>query len=153
MDRDFPDGYRLQMGSRKDKTLLVEFMLATYRELFPDRQDFSHLARTVDNYLSSDTPLWWVESASSLRVACLWMGNAIDLISGDRYAYIFLLCVAPEHRRRGIAKALMQHAQIWATARGDRQIGLQVFARNQIALDFYRNLGYKIQSFSISKSI
>jgi ribosomal protein S18 acetylase RimI-like enzyme len=153
MGHNLADGYRLRMGSHKDRALLTEFMVATYQELFPDRQNFSHLAQTVESYLSSDTPLWWVESALSVRVACLWMGNAIDLIGGDRYAYIFLLYVAFEHRRRGIAKALMEQAQIWATARGDRKIGLQVFSHNQIALDFYCNLGYEIQSFSISKSI
>jgi ribosomal protein S18 acetylase RimI-like enzyme len=153
MGHNLPNDYQLRMGSHKDRTWLNEFMVLTYQELFRDRQNFSHLAQTVESYLSSDTPLWWVESALSVRVACLWMGGAIDLVSGDRYAYIFLLYVAPEHRRRGIATALMQQAQIWAKARGDRQIGLQVFSHNQIALDFYRSLGYEIQSFSISKSI
>jgi ribosomal protein S18 acetylase RimI-like enzyme len=132
-------------------------MIVTYQELFPEREDFSHLSQTVENYLSSDTPLWWVEwkmeAAKSVPVACLWMGNAIDLVSGDRHAYIFLLYVAPKHRRLGIAKVLMQQAQNEAKARGDRQIGLQVFAHNQVALDFYRHLGYQIQSFSFNKSL
>jgi ribosomal protein S18 acetylase RimI-like enzyme len=123
-------------------------MTLTYQELFPDRQDFSHLAQTVENYLSSDTPLWWVESTESVPIACLWMGNAVDQVSGDRYAYIFLLYVAPEHRRRGIAKALIHKAETWAASRGDRQIGLQVFSHNQVALALYRRLGYQIQSFS-----
>ncbi|MCU0532983.1 MAG: GNAT family N-acetyltransferase [Hydrococcus sp. Prado102] len=153
MGHDLPNGYQLRMGSHKDRILLTQFMRLTYQELFPDRQDFAHLAQTVESYLSSDTPLWWVEFTEPTPVACLWMGNAIDLIGGDRYAYIFLLYVALEHRRRGIAKALMQQAQMWAIARGDRQIGLQVFSHNQIALDFYRSLGYETQAFSIGKSI
>jgi ribosomal protein S18 acetylase RimI-like enzyme len=152
-----PTGYQLQRGSPKDKTRLIEFVTLTYKELFPERQDFSHLARTVEQYLSADTPLWWVKSVGELSktfaVACLWMGEAIDLISGARYTYIFSLYVAPEHRRRGIAKALMQQAETWTTSKGDRQIGLQVFARNQIALDFYRRLGYEIQSLSLSKPL
>jgi ribosomal protein S18 acetylase RimI-like enzyme len=128
-------------------------MTLTYQELFPDRQDFSHLAQTVENYLSSDTPLWWVESTESVPIACLWMGNAVDQVSGDRYAYIFLLYVAPEHRRRGIAKALIHKAETWAASRGDRQIGLQVFSHNQVALALYRRLGYQIQSFSTLKQL
>lgn len=175
MSHDLPDGYRLSIGSRKDKALLVEFMNLAYRELFSHQQDFSHLARTVEQYLSSDTPLWWVEVVSetsdcggtviagtavqrrctddSKLIACLWIGNAIDQVSGDRYAHIFLIYVAPEHRRRGIAKALMYQAQTWAASRGDRQISLQVFPNNQIALDFYRRLGYEIQSYSMLKSL
>lgn len=157
MAHSLPDGYQFRIGSSLDKARLSKFMTLTYRELFPDREDFSHLVQTVENYLSSDTPLWWVEwtreASESVTVACLWMGNAIDLVSGDRYAYIFLLYVAPEHRRRGIARALMHRAETWAAARGDRQIGLQVFSHNQVALDFYRRLGYEIQSFSVGKPL
>ncbi len=153
MDCSLPNDCRLQIGSRRDRALLIEFMTLTYQELFPDRQDFSHLAQTVENYLSSDTPLWWVESTESVPIACLWMGNAVDQVSGDRYAYIFLLYVAPEHRRRGIAKALIHKAETWAASRGDRQIGLQVFSHNQVALALYRRLGYQIQSFSTLKQL
>jgi ribosomal protein S18 acetylase RimI-like enzyme len=152
-----PDGYQLQIGSRKDRALLIEFMNLAYQELFPDRQEFSHLSLTVEQYLSVDTPLWWVKSLSETSdakfIACLWMGNAIDQVSGDRYAHIFLIYVALEHRRRGLAKALMHQAQSWATSRGDRQISLQVFPHNQIALDFYHRLGFAIQSYSMLKSL
>lgn len=153
MTRGLPDGYRSRIGSRLDKARLVKFMTLTYQELFPDRENFSHLAQIVDNYLSSDTPIWWVESTESIPVACLWMGNAIDLPSGDRQAYIFLLYVAPEHRRRGIARVLIGEAETWAASKGDRQISLQVFSHNRVALDFYRRLGYEIQSFSVHKTL
>jgi len=152
-----PDGYQLHKGSKKDRAWLVKFMKLAYQELFPHQQEFSHLAGTVEQYLSADTPLWWVENlretSNSKLIACLWMGNAIDQVSGDRYAHIFLIYVALEHRRRGIAKALMHEAQTWAVSRGDRQISLQVFPHNQVALDFYRHLGYEIQSYSMLKSL
>ena len=38
-------------------------MQRTYQELVPE-QDFSHLAQTVEQYFSRETPLWWVESAT-----------------------------------------------------------------------------------------
>ncbi len=57
-------------------------MQKTYQELAP-KQDFSHLALTVEQYLSRETPLWWVNDSNS-PVACLWAGNAIDQITGDR---------------------------------------------------------------------
>ncbi len=57
---DFPvDGYSIRRGSTVDKALLVKFIQRTYQELFSN-QDFSHLARTVEQYFSTDTPLWWV---------------------------------------------------------------------------------------------
>lgn len=147
-------GYQLRNGSGIDRALLVKFMRLTYQELFPN-QNFSHLAETVEQYFSKDTPLWWVERSldTNQLVACLWLGNAIDQVSGDRHAHIFLLYVLPEHRRRGIAKALMNHAEDWARARGDRQMGLQVFQINQPALNLYQQLGYQTQSIWMLKPL
>lgn len=44
-----PEGYRLRQGYSKDRALLVKFMNETYQELFPEQQNFSHLAETVKN--------------------------------------------------------------------------------------------------------
>jgi len=169
-------GYTIRAGG-VDRALLLKFMQRTYKELFPE-QDFSHLARTVEQYYSKETPLWWVDSRdqgsedalradlrfrrqgletsgdyfSTTPVACLWAGNAIDQVRGDRYTHIFLLYVVPEHRRRGIGTALMQYAETWAKKRGDRQIGLQVFQCNQPALNLYNHLGYQSASIWMVKA-
>ena len=127
---------------------------------------FAHLAQTVDQYLAPETPLWWVEpelaeeppglspqARRSQPIACLWLGTAIDQLMGDRHTHIFLLYVAPDHRRQGIGAALMGQAEAWARERGDRQIGLQVFESNQPALNLYRNLGFQTQSLWMVKTL
>lgn len=151
MNIQLPSGYQLRNGSRLDRSQLVKFMQQTYRELFPD-EDFSHLAETVDRYLSKDTPLWWVVQDTAV-VGCLWLGNALDLVNGSRYAHIFLLYVIPQHRRLGIGTALMKYAETWAKTRGDRQIGLQVFQNNQNALRLYHHLGFQTQSLLMIKPL
>ena len=133
-------------------------MYLTYQELFPFQKDFSHLGKTVENYFSADPLLWWVESACRAEekfspVACLWMGNAIAQVQGDRYAHIFLLYVNPDHRRQGIGKALTIHAENWASRRGDRQIGLQVFANNFPAIALYQLLGFQTNSILMIKPL
>ncbi|MBN3908424.1 MAG: GNAT family N-acetyltransferase [Nostoc sp. NMS1] len=84
-------------------------------------------------------------------IACLWVGNAIDQVHGNRHAHIFILYVVPEHRRRGIGTALMRYVENWAIQRGDRQIGLQVFQSNKPALNLYNQLGYQTQSLWMVK--
>ncbi|MEH2062777.1 MAG: GNAT family N-acetyltransferase [Nostoc sp.] len=84
-------------------------------------------------------------------IACLWVGNAIDQVHGNRHAHIFILYVVPEHRRRGIGRALMRYIENWAIERGDRQIGLQVFQSNKPALNLYNQLGYQTQSIWMVK--
>ena len=155
-----PPGYQLRSGSSLDRAMLVKFMQKTYQEFYPQR-DFSHLAQTVEQYLSKDTPLWWVEfldsEAGSLQsskaIASLWLGNAVDQLKGSRHTHIFLLYVAPEHRRKGIGTALMHHAEDWARARSDRQISLQVFLSNQPAVNLYQQLGYQTESLLMVKSL
>jgi ribosomal protein S18 acetylase RimI-like enzyme len=156
-------GYHWLEGTGKDRALLVRFLARSYQELAPSTNDFSHLATTVERYFCAETPLWWVvredenaaeqPNAHRPKIACLWMGNAIDQVAGDRYAHIFLLYVVPEHRRQGIGSALMQQVQQWAKARGDRQIGLQVFCNNQAALELYQRLGYQTQSLLMVKKL
>ncbi|MBD2493720.1 N-acetyltransferase [Nostoc sp. FACHB-280] len=184
MSEQLLPGYLIRRGSTLERSLLVKFMQRTYQERFP-QQDFAHLARTVEQYLSQDTPLWWVDVelgvqgdkgigkverneqatnynspssplsplSPSSPIACLWVGNAIDQVSGDRHAHIFLLYVVPEHRRKGIGKALMQYLEKWAIQRGDKQIGLQVFESNQPALNLYNQLGYQTQSLWMLKEL
>ncbi|WP_373525021.1 GNAT family N-acetyltransferase [Nostoc sp.] len=181
-------GYIIRRGSTLDRSLLLKFMQRTYQDLFPN-ENFSHLEQTVNQYFSSDTPLWWVEEErkqgsrgagsreqgaegkevifnsppcpipnaqclmphTQYPIACLWVGNAIDQVQGNRHAHIFILYVAPEHRRRGIGTALMQYVENWAIQRGDRQIGLQVFQSNKPALNLYDQLGYQTQSLWMVK--
>ncbi|HSM83564.1 MAG TPA: GNAT family N-acetyltransferase, partial [Nodosilinea sp.] len=108
-------GYRLRVGSSCDRTSVVKFMERTYSELDP-HQPIGHLAATVDRYLSRDTPLWWVDPAGAINsapaspaspVAVLWLGQATDQRSGILHPYVLMLYVAPQHRRRGIATALL----------------------------------------------
>ncbi len=150
----FPDrtDYQLITSSALDRAMLLKFLQVTYQELYPQQQDYRHLESTIDRYLTSDTPLWFVtisQSDRSIKIACLWVGIAIDQITGIRHPNIFLIYVDPVHRRQGIGRALMQYAQVWAKDQGYTQIGLQVFTENQPAIDLYQQLGYRAMSISM----
>ncbi len=155
MSNNLPKGYQIRVGSTLDRALLVKFMNRTYKEVYQER-DFSHLAKTVEQYLSVKTPIWWVDFLEEVCVSpvgCLWVGNGVDQVSGHRLGHIFLLYVAPEHRRRGIGSALVTLAENWARERGDKQISLQVFTTNKPAVNLYEQLGYKNQSVLMVKSL
>ena len=150
----FPNSttYQLIAGNGLDIATLLKFLQLTYQELSPERQDYRHLQSTVDRYFSGETPLWFVTVANS-KVACLWMGIAIDQVSGIRHPNIFLVYVAPTYRRQGIGRALMAYAQTWAKEQGYTQIGLQVFTANQPAIDLYQQLGYQARSISMMREL
>ncbi len=153
---NLPAGYRVVAGSTLDRARLVQWLQRTYRDWFPEQEQFEHLAQVVEMYLSADTPLWWVEhgdAESRALVGGLWMGNATDLASGQPQAHIFWLYVAPEHRRQGLARALLAQAEQTARDRGLPAISLQVYDFNKGAIALYRGSGYHVQSLELRKPL
>jgi ribosomal protein S18 acetylase RimI-like enzyme len=55
---------------------------------------------------------------------------------------IFYLAVAPEHQRRGMAKALLNHVENYARSAGHRRLELSVYLDNRRAIQFYENTGW-----------
>jgi GNAT superfamily N-acetyltransferase len=58
----------------------------------------------------------------------------------ERWSIVFEVFTAPEHRRRGVARALMT---AWAQAAGDRGLFLQVTADNTAGHALYASLGFE----------
>jgi ribosomal protein S18 acetylase RimI-like enzyme len=145
--------YQLVTGTALDTSTLLKFLQVIYQELYPQQQDYQHLQLTVDRYFSAETPLWFVTTSSSVKIACLWLGIAIDQITGIRHPNVFLIYVDPIYRRQGIGRELMRYAETWAKAQGYTQIGLQVFTTNQPAIELYQQLGYQSRSISMMRDL
>lgn len=66
-------------------------------------------------------------------------------VSQDEGAgHITTIGVAPEHRRRGLARRLLVHAEDALRKRGIGTIFLEVRASNQAAQNLYHSLGYAV---------
>jgi len=89
---------------------------------------------------------WHVRDAESVvltaRMAATVAGFAI-MRYGDDVAHLNLLAVDPAHRRRGIARALVQWLEESALTAGTFIIGLELRAGNEPARALYRALGYR----------
>jgi len=72
--------------------------------------------------------------AASVMVGC----------DGHR-GWIYYLVVAPERRRQGLGRAMMEAAEAWLRARGAPKIQLMVREDNEAALGFYAALGLERQ--------
>jgi ribosomal-protein-alanine N-acetyltransferase len=59
-----------------------------------------------------------------------------------RAAYIVTLDVAPEQRRKGIARALLLQAEARSTEAGCTMMALHVFTGNPSAIRFYESVGF-----------
>jgi len=70
------------------------------------------------------------------------VGSAMFGYEGHR-GWVNYLGVAPAHRRKGLAKALMQKGEYLLREAGCPKLNLQVREGNQAALAFYKSLGYQ----------
>jgi len=53
------------------------------------------------------------------------------------------IAVSKEGEGRGIAKLLMDKAEEWTLSKGYKQMTLNVFAGNERAVNFYKNLNFE----------
>lgn len=77
----------------------------------------------------------------------------VPLLVPRRVARVENLGVRKDARRAGIGRALMDHAQRWAEKSGAAEIDLNVHEFNQVAIRFYRSLGYATSSRRMSKRL
>jgi N-acetylglutamate synthase len=59
------------------------------------------------------------------------------------WAGVFCMATRPQHRRRGIATAMLQQGASWAADQGAHQLYLQVEEHNLPALRLYSRLGFQ----------
>lgn len=85
-----------------------------------------------------------VESVSYRAVTSggIMVGFVIGLIEPDHTGHVTTVGVAPEHRRRNIAKRLMSQVEEGFRLRSVRIVRLEVRALNVAAQKLYENLGY-----------
>jgi RimJ/RimL family protein N-acetyltransferase len=57
------------------------------------------------------------------------------------------LMVAQSHRRRGIGKALLEEAVVWARSAGVHKLELHVFPYNEAAIALYERFGFEREGY------
>jgi ribosomal protein S18 acetylase RimI-like enzyme len=85
-----------------------------------------------------------VEEAGE-AVGSLWLGPSRD---GPAQWWVYAVEVDRAHRRRGLGRAAMVHAERVARVAGATSIGLNVFVTNPDAQRLYRSLGYEVTASS-----
>ncbi len=59
-----------------------------------------------------------------------------------KIGFINEVAVADEFRRRGIGTSLVNEAVAWFHSRGANSVELSVYAKNQVAKEFWHKLGF-----------
>lgn len=87
------------------------------------------------------------------RVGSLWLGRSRDQYTCEETGYILGIHVVEGHRRRGIGRMLVRHAETWCRERGLISLALDVGAFNTSADSLYRGMGYEPRSTVLKKNL
>ena len=120
---------------------------ALWARVFPDDPPRNAPARMIDNKQKVQPELLLVaeqvetqEPANASRL----VGAVMAGFDGTR-GWIHHLAVLPEHRRQGIATALVRAAEVGLRELGCPKVNLQIRASNAEVQAFYRSLGYEAE--------
>ena len=94
--------------------------------------------KDIQRKLQVRPDLFLVGLVDDCIVACVMAGY-----EGHR-GWLNYLAVAPEHQRRGHARAIVDEAERLLRAAGCPKINLQVRTSNHDVIEFYRRLGYSV---------
>ena len=81
------------------------------------------------------------------------LGDLRPFFSPHAVGFVYDLWVAPDHRRRGVARFLLREAEGWAKAHGYRKIKLEVSEPNGSARGLYERAGYAAERLYLAKRL
>ena len=114
-----------------------------------DRIYFPHTAWPAEQFraeIGKATRMFLVVESEAQIIA--YAGAFLPNSGGE--GDIMTIAVAPEFRRKGIAKELIARLESWAKARSAIAMMLEVDISNTEAIELYKNLGY--ESLNIRKN-
>jgi ribosomal protein S18 acetylase RimI-like enzyme len=147
-----PDGYRMRRAVQVEADLrafhaATEAGFADHWRSHP--RSYEVWLADLEGVAGHDPALWWVVETGS-------GGYAATMIGGHRMAeldsgFVYTLATLPQHRGRGLAKALLHRAMQDAAEAGYGQLQLTVDAANPTgAVRLYESVGMRsLAAFSI----
>lgn len=97
--------------------------------------------------------LFVAENSQGERVGFIHLQRAEDFFTGRSNCHISDLAVMPEHEGKGIAKALLAHAETWAREHNCQLVTLAVFPGNQRARKLYETTGFAPDLLRLAKPV
>lgn len=124
-----------EYSDARDRTAVIDL----WTRVFGCSSGHNEPSFAIDQKLKVADGLFFVAQADVSLVGTIMAGY-----DGHR-GWIYSVAVALEHRRKGIATALLQHAESALEARGCAKVNLQVVDTNTDVTKFYGKLGYMVE--------
>lgn len=94
-----------------------------------------------------------IAEKSSKSLGFIYVCEHKDSISNETCGTVPLLAVTKQAQGMGVGKLLMKAAENWSKHQGYRLLHLEVFANNDKAKGFYKNLGFEPETLHMVKPL
>lgn len=94
-----------------------------------------------------------VENGDGERVGFMHLQKTQDFFTGRSNCHVSDLAVAPAHEGKGIARAMLRHAEVWAREHRCALVTLAVFPGNERARALYAASGYDTDLVRMAKPL
>jgi GNAT superfamily N-acetyltransferase len=131
----------------------TEFNLMSWRDPQQMEEVQFRIARESLDDPSPGTEIFVAEGETGELLGFLEVKPHTDFLSGLEQGNIVAIAVSPQGEGKGVGKRLMEKAEDWAHQKGYRQIILNVFAKNDRAVNFYKHLNYEAEVLKMVKEI
>ena len=130
---------------RDEAELVSELLVPSYRESESIAPEFNALNETA---LDDVDASYWLDDDDRILFVGVEAGALVGHVSGtvvteppiyerDRRIHVDGLYVKPDHRRGGVASALLQRIEQWGSDRGCEYVGVAVHVDNDRARELY----------------
>jgi GNAT superfamily N-acetyltransferase len=110
------------------------------------------LLRHLENS-PANSDLFVAEDADGERVGFIHLQRTEDFFTRRSNCHISDLAVLPEQEGKGVARALLQHADDWARQHHCQLLTLAVFPGNERARALYESCGYGVDLLRMAKPV
>jgi N-acetylglutamate synthase len=128
--------FTLRVMTLNDYDAVIDLMKRTPGVTFRDADSRESTAR----YLARNPGMSFVAETGGMLVGCVMCGH------DGRRGYLQHLVVLPEHRRQGIANALVERCLASLEQLGILKCHLDVIKTNGTAADYWRSQGWQLRT-------
>jgi ribosomal protein S18 acetylase RimI-like enzyme len=131
----------------------VDFTLPPWRRR---HECIEGIRKDLSQHLDDQPPnnfLFVAEDADGERVGFIELQKTLDFFTGRSNCHVNNVAVSPAHEGRGVARALMAHAEAWALEHHCALVTLAVFPGNERARALYEACGYATDLLRLVKPV
>lgn len=131
----------------------VDFTLPAWRRRHECIEGIRNDLRRHLDEQPANSYVFVAEDDGGETVGFMHLQKTQDYFTGRSNCHISDIAVAPRHERRGVARALLAHAETWAREHHCQLLTLAVFPGNERARALYESAGYGTDLVRMAKPV